>query len=209
MPIVTTTPAQVLPVTLTMALRHVRALQDDMDLVDLYCRAAVAAVEDYTGRSLITQTYTLREERWPSDGGPGRGAGWGITRRADLFKRTYGVTLARSPLVAINSVKYYPSDGGARVTWGAANYAADTASLPGKLVVTDGVTLPDLFARNDALEIEFTAGYGTKGSAMPPMLQLAVLQLARHFFDNPSAVTEMTIEEMPYSFVQLLRSQKI
>jgi uncharacterized phiE125 gp8 family phage protein len=203
-PIVVTPPDR-LPFSLTTAIRQLGALVDDVDNVDFHCRAAIASVEDYTGRALVTRTLKLRLSQWPDFS-----LSYGINRQADRRNNLCAIPLHMSPLVAIASVKYYPADGTARVTWDAANYRADTATLPGRIVFVDGVTLPSLATREDAVEIEYTAGYGLKESSMPPMLVQAILQLARHWMDNPMAVdVEGTARRMPYSYQVLLRSQRV
>lgn len=194
-----------MPCTVDTALRHIRALSDDVDLVDLYVRAATAACEDYTGRIFNTQRFKAVLPAWPSCG-----RGTGIAGPSERAGGQYAIVLPRAPLQTIVSLKYWPDGGGAQVTWDAANYAADSSALPGRLVVSDGVDLPALARRHDALEIEFDAGHGTTESAMPPNYLVAMLQLARYWFDNPSAVgLEGTARVMPLSFKHLLRSQKI
>lgn len=211
MPIKTLTPAASLPVSVKTALRHCRALQDEVDLVNLYVKAATQAVEEYTGRCLITQTFLLQMERWPTfEPTVGFGLGMGIQSawKQQTYKRF--IPLGRSPLIAISSVKYWPIDGGAQITWDPSNYSADVGSLPGRLFVGSDIETPQVATRFDAIEITFTAGMGTTEGAMSPMLQAAVLQLARHLYDNPSAVdADGRVTEMPLSFKWFLRSQKV
>lgn len=221
MKVVVVTPAPVLPVSILTALRHIRALADDVDLVNLYCRAAVQAVEEYTGRALITQTFRAEMERWPASmrgyygvgvpfgysmGGYGPGL---ITRNAAQTQLTT-ISLPRSPLVAIDSLKYYPDSGGSLATMDPSTYRVDVATLPGRLVFVDGTDMPPVAIRHDAIQIQFQAGYGTKESRMPPMLETATLLFARHLYDNPSIIDETgRARELPLSFQYLMRSQKI
>ena len=205
MNVVVVTPADTLPCSIDLALRHVRALTDEVDLVDLACRAATAACEDYTGRVFVQQVFCLQLGGWPDTARSD-----GINRPAPHFKRQCGIALPRSPLVAISSVKYYPEDGGAQDTLGAGLYRADLGSLHGRLVFKENTDLPSVASRPDAIEITFTAGHGTKEYQMPANYLMCMLQLARHFYDNPSAVDMSgTVRRMPFSFQHLLRSQKI
>jgi hypothetical protein len=205
MPIKLLVASQEFTVPVSLALRHLRALPDDTELVSFLLRAATAVVEDYTGRSLIRQTYVLQLENWPCFAEP-----YGIRGPGYNGGTLSSIALERTPLVAINSVKYYPEAGGVVVTWDVANYFADSVAIPGRLVFADGVTLPAVAKRPDAIEIEFTAGPLATVTAPNAMLSLAVMQLARHLYDNPSAVdAEGKVTEMPLSFRHLLRSQRV
>lgn len=199
------TPADTLPVSIASAHRHLRTLADDSDMVNLYCRAATAAVEDYTGRIFVTTVFKATLDTWPNFGLDNA-----VNTKERLRTAVWAIELPRSPLLAIDFVKYYPEGGGAQVTWSASNYRTDLVNLPGRLVLVDDVDLPSLEVRADAVEIQFQAGCGLLESQMPPLLVLAMLELARHFFDNPSAVdTEGKARRMPLSYQHLLRSQRV
>lgn len=185
MPIRVVTPSVNAPVAITTALRHVRALEMDVDLVQLYLLAATEAVEDYTGRALLTKTYCLDLEEFPSD----------------------SVELRRSPLSAIDSVKYYI--GGVLTTWNAANYRAEIGSLPGKLHIVDGVDVPDVDTRHDAVQIQFQAGQGTREHQVDPMLRLAVLEFTSSFYENRTPIGDVKMVPLPFNLKRLLRAKKI
>lgn len=205
MNITVVTPADTLPCTIDLALRHLKVLSDDVDLLDFYCRAAMAAVEEYTGRIFVLTTFKATLADWPDTT-----RSIGINRPSPAFKRLEGIDLPRSPLVSIESVKYWPDGGGAQVTWAAANYAADVTALPGRLVFADDVNLPSVATRPDAIEIEFIAGHGTLQHEMPMPYLLAMLQFARHLNDNPGVVDESgNVRVMPLGYRELLRSQKV
>ncbi len=205
MDIVVKTAPGTLPMAVSTAIRHLRALEDDADLLELYCRAAVQCVEEYTGRAMMNTVYTAQLDAWPEFM-----EDWGINSRPRRPRPLDGIELPRSPLVEIVSLKYYPEDGGAQATWAAGNYRTNLRSLPGRLVFIDGYDLPALAARSDAVEVEFKAGSGTLESEMNPMLLMAVLQLARHFMDNPGTVDiDGNVRRMPYSFQMLLRAQRV
>ncbi len=196
---------ELLPCPLDMAMRYIKATEADVDAVELACRAATAACEDYTGRVFQQTIFKATLSAWPTlcrpPGIAGPRANSGVLP---------GITLPRSPLVAINSLKYYPDGGGAQVEWDDANYYSDRAALPGRLVFVDGVDLPALAVRPDAIEIEFEAGHGTTMQEMPANYLTAMLQLARHFFDNPGVLDhEGKGQVMPFSFQHLFRSQRI
>jgi uncharacterized phiE125 gp8 family phage protein len=180
----------VLPVTLVTAMRSLRVLQGDADLVELYLAAATEKVEDYTGRALVTQTFLLQLEAWPSK---------------DLT-----LELRRTPLASVTSIKYYPEDGSAQATLDANRYRVNTNATPGFVEFVDTVDpLPSLATRADAVEVTFIAGYGTTEDTIPPLLRAAVLQMARNYYDNRLPVGDAKIVEMPLSVRDILRSQRV
>lgn len=182
-----------------------RVLSDDVDLAVFAIKAATAACEEYTGRVFVQQIYKAVLAAWPQ-------TGWnnGINRPQPQFRKMAGIDLPLSPLVAINSVKYWPSDGGAQIEWDPANYAADLISVPGRLIVANGVDLPSVAERYDAIEIEFEAGHATTEEGQPSNYLMCMLQLARHFYDNPGVVDpDGKVKNMPFSFRFLLRSLRV
>lgn len=215
MPIVVVTPDTVFPVSLNLALRHIRALESDADLVKLYLRAATRAVEDYTGRSLLTKTFVLNLQSWPCYDGY-----WQSTRQfmpleyAPMWGdgKLRGLELRRSPLVAITGVKYWDFASSAQLVFDPANYYTDTAATPGRMVFNvnaPGFTFPTLMKRPDAILITFTAGYGLLESQMDPMLQMAVLMFAHQMFDNRVPVGDARNVELPMSLRYMLRAMKV
>lgn len=199
-----TTPAANLPIATSAAIAYLRALTDTDDIrrVNLCLRAATAAVEDYTGRVMVNASFLLQLDAWPF-------ADRRFTLRMRPAPLLRSIPLQRTPVKAITSVKYWPSDGSAQVTWAASNYQLDTVTVPSRLIITDGIDAPDLAKRPDAVQIAFDAGDGTNEDAMNPMLLMAVVALARHCYDNPTAVDEMgKMQAMPFSFKYMLRSQR-
>lgn len=183
-------PATALPVTMATAMKALRVLQGDADLAEMYLQFAVAKVEDYTGRSLINQTYLLQLPLWP------RG------RRLELRK---------TPLSSVTSVKYYPEDGGAQLTLDPSNYRVCTPAAPGYIQFVEDIDFPSLASRFDAVEVTFVSGYGdgSDESAVPPILRAAVLMIARNYYDNRVPVGDAKLVEMPLNARDILRACKV
>lgn len=181
--------AEVAPVGLTDALRHIRALENDADMVWTYLQGATALVEDYTGRSLVTKTFALTLSSWPD--------------------KSRVLELRRSPLLAISSVKYYAEGASVQTTLSSAEYLAITGRLPGAIQFLDTLSFPALAVREDAVTVEFTAGYGTAASAMPAELRVAILMLTHHWFDERTPFVGAKSMEMPFSLRTLLRAFRV
>lgn len=115
--------------------------ETDPELVG-FIAACTRYVEDNTGRVLSEQQFRLSADAWPS------GCTWNAR----------SISLDRTPLVTVESVKYYPADGGAQATLATSNYGVFTDSEPGLVWFKPDATLPCLADRPDAIQIAFTSG---------------------------------------------------
>ena len=217
MPITVLIPATTLPVGLPTALRYMKVLMQDGDMANLCLQTAVQAVEDYTGRSLCTKTYLLSTAAWPTNR-----AYWGVqswlssdrhiinNKQANLRVQE----LRRSPLLTVTGIQYWGNGATSLATLDPSDYLVDASSVPGRVAYVDtgvdGGTLPYLAARADAIQITFTAGYGTGEDAVPAMLKMACLMFARQLYDNRlPGMASGTSMELPYGLRHMLRSQRI
>ncbi|MFQ5774189.1 MAG: hypothetical protein ACE5GS_06715 [Kiloniellaceae bacterium] len=180
----TTAPAR-LPVGLDEIKAQLR-LEDDQTAEDAVAmgvvRTAVEACEDFTARALITQTWTLFRDRWPGargDAWPREGLSQGVERRG----AGRALSLPRPPLQAIVHVKTF-DENDVEAVWPTANYFADTASEPGRLVARTGRTLPTPGRAANGIEVRFVAGYGGDAADVPEPLRQGVLRLAAYLFEN-------------------------
>jgi hypothetical protein len=205
----------VLPVQLQTALRHIRALESDADLVAFYLKVATAAVEDYTGRALLTKTYNLLLDAWPQYRGY-----WPSFRQYLPFESvaTWGqstlrrLELRRTPLVSVQSIQYWDYASGNFLTFPSSNYYVDLTTTPGTIAWNDnapGFNFPDLLEIPGAVTIGFTAGSGTLESQMDPMLRMAVLAFTKTLFDSRDPVCDGKCMPLPYSLAHMLRAKRV
>ena len=166
-----TAPPSVEPITLAEAKVFLRVdISNDDALIAALVTAAREACERFTGRVLVTQTWTLFRDDWP-----GRAA----------------VDIPRPPLLSIVHVKTYDDTDTATV-WAANNYLVDTASEPGRLIPRTGVALPEVTRTAAGIEIRFVAGYAPDESGspsdlvgnIPGGLVEGVRQLVAHLYEN-------------------------
>jgi uncharacterized phiE125 gp8 family phage protein len=163
MPLALVTPPTVEPVTLAQAKAHLKVdTADDDALITALIAAARARTEWHTGRALVTQSWMLYLDRWPSDG---------------------IVEIPLPPLQTVTSLTAYARDGSALVI-DAAHYVVDFASAPGRLVLKPDYAPPtDLRAAN-AIALAFTAGYGDAAADVPAMLKQAILEIVAFLYEN-------------------------
>ena len=145
-------------------------------------RTAGDSCEVFTGRALVTQTWTLARDAWP--GAPAEEIlheGWRVGIAAPAQARF--LTLPKPPLQAVVHVKTF-DENDAETTWPAANYFVDTASLPGRLVARSGQVFPTPTRAANGIEVQFTAGYGADPTDVPEALRQGLLQMVAFLFEN-------------------------
>lgn len=142
--------------------------------------AATKLVEHDSDRALINQTWNLYLDAFPAGGDP--------------------IVIERIPVGSISSVKYYDGDD-ALQTWDSANYYTDLNSAPGRILPGSGVAYPATkFARPNAVDVEFVAGYGSASTDVPEEARHAIALLVSHWFEHRDAVGNVGSEiELAYS----------
>ena len=178
-------PAARLPVELN-ELRAQLRLDDDQTLEDAVLfanlRTAAQACETFTGRALITQTWTLFRDTWPCE--PGAGAlREGFDEGVLQDRPARALPLPRPPLRSVVHVKTFAEDD-SETLWPAANYFVDTASVPGRLAARSGQAFPTLGRAVNGIEVRFVAGHGDTPGDVPQQLRQGILQMAAHLFQN-------------------------
>ena len=63
-------------------------------------------------------------------------------------------------------------------------FDVDTYSQPGRITLKAGQTWPIATQSNNAIEIDYTAGYGTSETNVPVTLQRAVLETAAYLYSH-------------------------
>lgn len=154
--------APVLPVVdLAVLKEHVRIdpdTNDDDTALGIYHDAAVQWVEEYTGRSLATQTWQLSL--------------CGFPERLWLPRAV--------PLASVTFVKYYDT-ANALQTLSSSIYSVPSFSEPAYLTRVYAQTWPSVYSRDDAVQIEYITG-ATSAALIPLPLRQAVQLLAGHFY---------------------------
>lgn len=152
------TPPTLLPVTLDEAKQKLGYQDDDQDeLIESLIRAATADIERYCG-PLVTQTWKSYIDAWPDS----------------QIEFPFGpVQSAPAPIV-----KYWSTT---QQTWASSNYRLYANGLTPYLGFVSGASFPTYDERDDAIEVQFVAGYGGP-DAVPDDIKLAIkLHVERHF----------------------------
>lgn len=179
------------PVTLVEAKKQVELSTQDTAHDSHLMRLVSAArkyVEDNTGRAIVTQTWELVLDMWPS----GNGA----------------IRFPRAPLQTITHVKYY-DENGTQQTWSSANYVVSTNREPGLIRPAYTINYPAFRYQPDTISIRYVCGYGA-ASAVPEHLKAAILLLVGHWFDHREEVNVGNITtEVPMAARTLIEQCRV
>lgn len=188
MAITTVTAASAEPVSLLEAKAHLRLVGTDEDAyLAAIIPAAREAIENITGRAIVSTRFKLV---------------------LDSFPACDTIELPRNPVSAVHSVKYYNASS-VLTTFSSGSYIADTSSEPARIVLKNGYSWPDTWSDINAVEIEFTAGYGDAGSDAPPSFRHAILLFLDHLYANRSVVQGTQVYEVPHTISLLVLPYKI
>lgn len=175
------------PVTLAQAKAHLRKTTSEEDAqIMAKIFAAREHAETFTRRALVTQTWELLLDRFPS----GR-----------------EIELPFPPLQSVTSVKYLDTNA-AEQTFAAASYHVDAASTPGRVVLASTASWPSTAERPNAVTVRFVAGYGGM-AAVPFTMKAAILLLVGHLFEHREENQDFPVHAMPLGVERLLWSDRI
>ena len=144
------------PITISEVKSFLKIDDDDSDTeLKSFIDTVTNKAEQITGRDLITKTYKTYLDCFPPD--------------------SFGIEIQKSKLQAITSIKYLVA--GVLTTFDASNYYITDEQEYATIWLFDGKTYPtDIdINRKQAVEIIFTAGFGTKPCDIPIDLKSAML----------------------------------
>lgn len=177
------------PVSLAEAKTHLRVdtTADDALIASLVV-AAREAIEEISGRSLMTQTWDLVFDAFPDA----------------------PFTVPRPPLASVTHITYTDKDGN-ESTFASANYVVDTNSEPGRVALATDAEWPSTTLYPiGAVVVRFVAGYGNAGDVPERYLQALKLVIG-HWYENREAIatTGAMPKEMPLAVQALLWMNRV
>ncbi len=205
------TPPAALPLSLGEVKSALR-VGDDQTLDDAqlmaYLRSAVDAFENFSGRALITQTWTMWRDAWPLRSSLDDRLWEGVRVAADLAAPSRAVEIPKPPLQSVVHVKTY-DDSDVATTWAAGNYFVDTASEPGRLVARVGVNFPTTTRAANGIEIQFKAGYGDSGNDVLQPIRDGLLRMVASLYECAGGEERMAKSDLTKAAELLWRPYRI
>lgn len=155
------------PVSVEEAKLHLRvSTAADDALIGYLIAAAREWVETFCRRALVTQTWDLFLDAWPTGD---------------------QIVLSYPPLRSVTSVQFHRADGTSG-TVSSLEYVVDTASEPGRLRLVAGAGWPAAELRVvNGVQVRFSAGYGGAGD-VPEGIRQAIKLLVGGLYENREEV---------------------
>lgn len=213
-----TAPPAVEPLALADAKTHLRVdITDDDTLITALITAARRYCESALKQALITQSWTLYldsfpsaggyynravREIWPSLGGLPSGLGF----YPGMVPNSTGVIdIPRPPLQAINAVQYFDFTGTLQ-TLDSSRYNVSLGT-PARIQPQYSMVWPISRPTIDSVQIQFTSGYGPSPTNVPLTIVAAMKLLVGHWYENRSWVGEGSFAEVPRTVEALLAAE--
>lgn len=163
------------PLSLEEAKEHLRvSVTEDDQLIAALIIAARERAEQETRRALITQTWKLLMDAFPSD----------------------VIRLPMPPCASVTHVKYYDTAGTLQTASGSTLYVTSLPAGPraehGRIALRESQVWPSTRAQIDSVEIQFVAGYGD-AEDVPQAIKQGMLLAIGHWYANREEVVVGTI----------------
>lgn len=177
------TPPTAEPVTPQELLLHLRTDATDFPNAAAFVTDARHEIENITGLAMLTQSWRLALDRWPTGGE----AWWDGVREGsigDLYGNAVrSIELPKWPLQSITSCTVYDEASNSTAVTVANVFDVDLYRMPGRMTLKRGQTWPVALRASNAIEIVYVAGY-TSAANVPPPLKRAVKQLAAYLYSH-------------------------
>lgn len=169
----------------TLVKQHGRITDTVNDLIDVYLAASFQAFEDYTGRDLLTKTYTTFRDFFPTYVGNEGYYQTGLPRQT-LTTDNNSFLLKKSALQTVESVVYDDTSTGGEVTIDASIYYVSKQSDYSALISAEGQEWPFdvLLDQEQSIRIEFKCGFGDDMDAVPFDIQVALMNHTLMLYEN-------------------------
>lgn len=168
------TPPAELAVSLADAKLALKIDDNDQDeLVEAWVAGIVTHAENLTGRSFVNQVWRVTLDAFPA-----------------------AVELPRPPIATVTFVKFYDANG-ALQTLAPQDYTVDAVSEPGYVVPAPGKSWPATSGQINAVQVEYSAGYGADAAAIKlkaPDIRLYIIAKLREQYDPAVKSDNVTVQ---------------
>jgi len=176
------------PVTIDEIKSFARIDGNDQDaLLEIFLQGVIEDIETYLGRALVERTIQMTMDFWNSN----------------------EVELKKPPLISVISVSTV-NDSDVETVYDSNNYYIITESIPGKLIIKNGIELPSNFDRSfSGFRITYTAGYGDV-SKVPSKIKVAIMQWVTMIYEGRSMTkNDISYNEPPPEVKRILSNFRV
>lgn len=180
------------PISVAEAKSHMGVtFSNDDTLIGIYVSSATRLCENFLQRKLITQTWKMWLDYWPSS-----------------IKVLFG------DLQSVTHVKYTDDDE-SQETLSSSVYLVDVNSVPGRIILKKNQVWPsDTLSPMNPIEVQFVTGYGATAATVPDDIRNAVLLTTAHFYENRelylvSKLQSLGVAEIPKTANALLQNYRV
>jgi hypothetical protein len=195
-------------------------MSQDYQLLELFIAAATDQVESMAAQACLNEQILLTFDFFPNQQDPRNFLNYQLSYAYNItpwwwfgFPQMDSIELVRRPVIVpsgsppTNAVTIqYNDNNGALQTFDSSNYTVQMD----KICLNVGSTWPLTDRRQDCIQIQYWAGYDEDDSTLvPARLQMAILFLANHFWENrtiisaePTSEVGMTLCKMLSSFIE-------
>tara|TARA_R100001594_G_scaffold132499_1_gene172733 strand:+ start:7310 stop:7978 length:669 start_codon:yes stop_codon:yes gene_type:complete len=189
---------------------------EDDTLIGSLIAAGVESAQNFTNMRFLSAVYVMYLESWTDvyvsntyDGYLYRDVATSLnTTQGGYYSPYTGLAqfvMPYPPLSRITTIQYYDTSN-VQQTLSASDYNVFTfTNQKGFAEITKDIDLPDVYDRADAIEINFTAGFGTTGSDVPDAIKQAILLIVGHLYEK----REDTVSRLPKASEYLLEPYRI
>jgi uncharacterized phiE125 gp8 family phage protein len=185
------------PITTAEGRTHLNISGTSKDTyIDTLIVTARRQIERYLNRALITQSWKVYYDCWKHE----LLIPFGRLQIAD------GTPGPASPVV-----KYYDINGTLQTLTESTYYWVVNTTDPARIVRKYDATYPELqYGRPDAIEIAFTAGFGSAATAIPDEIKHAIKLLIGNYYEHRSdVVISQSVQKIPSYITDLIHSYKL
>jgi len=183
-------------------------LTQDYALLQLFIEAATDQVEIMAATACLTETILETYDFFPQEQDPRALLSYELSYAFMTPWWWYGswpkesIELLRRPVQSVTSLKYFDQNGVLQ-TWDSSNYTVAQEKICPNVGI--GPVWPMTDRRQDCIQITYVCGQESLAS-VPSQLQLAILYLANHFWENRSIVTVEPTSQVHMTLCSLLSS---
>jgi len=171
-------------ITVAQAKEHLRITHaDEDDYIEAITLAASEWCEEFQGRVYVQREVVDYLDSFPTEIRP-----------------------RKSPLISVDSVKYYDDDGVLQ-TLAAATYDVGIYKEPGRISLAYNQSWPSTRAMINAVTITYQAGWAARAN-IPEEIKHAVKLMVGHLYENRETVSRVNMNSIPLGVKSLLSMKR-